>query len=596
MTSATADAPLVTVVVTTHDRPELAVRAVDSALSQTVEDLEVVVVDDGSTPPFAPSLDDVRVRIVRHEHAGGVCAARNRGMAEARGAWITFLDDDDELDPRMLERALDAARRSVLPEPVAVMTGLVIVAPDGTDLGHCEPPVLRKGEHYLLEGRGDLRAQNSLVIPTAVARAIGGWDEDFELFEGDDFGIRLNLAASIQPCEGLLYRLTQHGNARLTGRQRSIPRDMERTLSKHGVRFREHPRAYAKYMSTLGIYHLRVGDWAAAVRWTLRAVARDPRRGRSWLFAAAALAGPYALRAARRIRPPESGLPLAVLMERRARKYARRLSNYPRAAVAVPVAAITRASMRTLGASDADGARAVLLVCIYRHDNAPLVAPIVEDAIGRGWGVRLWALDRVAPPLARHTIGVGAGAKFPLLAGLVRAAGDVDDHDWVVVTDDDVSFDRGRAAELIAVAEGAGLDLVQPAHVELSHRDNEITLRRPLSVARRTTFVEIGPVFAVRRPWAGCVTSTFEHHTMGWGLELEWADLMTRGLRMGIIDVVPVRHLRPAGKAYDWKAQHARLRTMLADRGYASLQESQRTLATWRPWHARPPWSDRRVS
>jgi glycosyltransferase involved in cell wall biosynthesis len=589
--------PLATVVITTHDRPGYARRALRSALAQTEVDLEVIVVDDGSTPPFAAESDDPRLRVVRQDTPAGMCAARNVGLAAARGEWITFLDDDDVLAPDMLEEALAVAAASPLPQPVAVMTGMAIVTPDGTEVDRCRPPSLEKGEHYLLEGRGDLRSKNGLVVPTDLTRRIGGWDPQFEAFEADDFGLRLNLVASIQACPDLLYRMTDHGDARLTGRRAALPRDMERTLAKHEALFRLHQGMHARYMSTLGMYHLRVGNWVPAVRWCVRGVARDPRRPRAWLYAAAAVAGPHALKVARRLHPAEAGVSVRALTGRRVRKYTKRLANYPLAVAAAPMVAVTRALLpRAVPASVVERPRAVLVLSIYRCENGALVAPLVDDAAARGWDVRLWALDGVDPRLATYTVGASSGAKFPLLNELAGRAHDLASYDWVVVADDDVTFASGGLAQLLGVAERSELDLVQPAHVELSHRDNEITRRRPASIARRTTFVEIGPVFAVRGVWADSVVPAPECHTMGWGLELEWSDLANQGLRLGIADAVAVRHLRPAGKSYDWKEQHERLRTMLEDRGYANLQESQRTLAIWRPWHARPPWSDRRVS
>ncbi|MBV8991348.1 MAG: glycosyltransferase family 2 protein, partial [Solirubrobacterales bacterium] len=69
-----------------------------SALAQESVSLEVVVVDDGSddqTPERLPAVGDPRVRVFRHERGLGVARARNKGIEEARGAWIAFLDDDD---------------------------------------------------------------------------------------------------------------------------------------------------------------------------------------------------------------------------------------------------------------------------------------------------------------------------------------------------------------------------------------------------------------------------------------------------------------------------------------------------------------------
>jgi len=593
MSASTGVAPLATVVVTTHDRPELADRALGSALAQTLADIEVVVVDDGSHPPFTPSLDDPRCSVIRNEDPAGVTAARNRGLAVARGAWITFLDDDDLLVPEMLERSIAAAEASGLPQPVAANAAVVVVDPDGSEATTLVPaPALSRGDDYFLEQRGAAgRSANSLVVPTAVLRAIGGFDERFETFEHHDLGLRLNAVASIQGIDAPLYRMTTHRGPRLSERRAAIPTALERTLAEHAAAFARHPAARAFYMGTIGYYHLQAGHWGDALRWCARGVVGNPRDLRLWLFLAAALAGPWSRAAYRRIRPPEATVSTWELTKARARKHGRRLANYPRAAVGAPLAAATDRLLRRVGrAPVAAGPRSVLFLCIYRERNAPHVSALVAEALARGWDVRLWALDHAAPGLAASTVGFGPGAKFPLLNQLARGQ-DAERFDWVVVADDDLAFVRGSVDDLLSVAEAADLDLVQPAHVELSYRENEITVRRPLSVARRTTFVEIGPIFAFRRPWIGRILPFPPEHTMGWGLELDWFDLERTGARLGIVDAVPIRHLHPVGKGYAKDEQRARLEELLVARGLASVHEIQRVEGTWRPWRPRPPWA-----
>jgi glycosyltransferase involved in cell wall biosynthesis len=105
--------PLATIVIPTHDRPRLLERAVASALAQTVEDIQVVVVDDGSAEPVRLGLEDPRLLVVRNPRALGASAARNAGLRMAEGHWVTFTDDDDELLPDMVQVGLEAGEGSV---------------------------------------------------------------------------------------------------------------------------------------------------------------------------------------------------------------------------------------------------------------------------------------------------------------------------------------------------------------------------------------------------------------------------------------------------------------------------------------------------
>lgn len=108
-------APQVSVVIPTHNRNTLLALTLGSVLWQENVSLEAIVVDDGSIAEAVqtvPGLDDPRVRLIRNESAQGVSSARNRGIEEARGAWIAFLDDDDLWAPGKLAAQLQAAAES----------------------------------------------------------------------------------------------------------------------------------------------------------------------------------------------------------------------------------------------------------------------------------------------------------------------------------------------------------------------------------------------------------------------------------------------------------------------------------------------------
>lgn len=107
--------PRASVVIPTYLRPELVIRAVRSALSQTVGEIEVIVIVDGRDEPTRAALrslsDD---RLVVHVPAKrlGNADARNAGVERARARWVAFLDDDDEWMPRKLDAQLRVAERS----------------------------------------------------------------------------------------------------------------------------------------------------------------------------------------------------------------------------------------------------------------------------------------------------------------------------------------------------------------------------------------------------------------------------------------------------------------------------------------------------
>ncbi|HEY7170707.1 MAG TPA: glycosyltransferase [Vicinamibacterales bacterium] len=109
----TSRSPLVSIVVPTYNRRDLLAEAIQSIRDQRCRSWELFVVDDGSTDGTATSLPaDSRVHLIAAPHGGNVARLRNRGLAEARGAYVAFLDSDDLWVPTHLEQLVALLDRS----------------------------------------------------------------------------------------------------------------------------------------------------------------------------------------------------------------------------------------------------------------------------------------------------------------------------------------------------------------------------------------------------------------------------------------------------------------------------------------------------
>lgn len=266
--------PQVSIIIPTYNRPHLLPRAIDSALGQTVEDLEVVVVDDGSEPPVK-LVDHPRLRLIRLPHNQGTAVARNRGAEAAQGRWIAYLDDDDQLLANMVEISLTALAETQLPPPVAVLSGLEVVTPEGKVLETRIPPTLARGSHFFLEalevGKSFLSKQ-TLFVERQLLLQLGGYDETFQSRVHTEMFLRLNPVCSILGLPQVTYRLTAHSGPRVSRDPNLRQVSFHRLIEKHQSIFQSHPEAFAQFIFQHAKTSYGLGQRKAALLNLIRAV------------------------------------------------------------------------------------------------------------------------------------------------------------------------------------------------------------------------------------------------------------------------------------------------------------------------------------
>lgn len=182
---------LVSAVIPYFNRQRYIGEAIGSILQQTTPPDEIIIVDDGSDKEAAGYLSRYagRARIVRLSQNRGAAAARNAGIAAARGKWIAFLDSDDLWEPHKLETQLAYLRDN--PECDGVHTALRAFFRDGRET--VSSPIAARLLLRDALSENMIRVQ-SLLVRRSVLWSIGGFDPELRLCEDDDLGIRLAAA------------------------------------------------------------------------------------------------------------------------------------------------------------------------------------------------------------------------------------------------------------------------------------------------------------------------------------------------------------------------------------------------------------------
>ena len=230
--------------------------------------------------------------------------------------------------------------------------------------------------------------------------------------------------------------------------------------------------------------------------------------------------------------------------------------------------------------------RRVLVLGVYRP--RPLLVDSLDALHSEHHQVRL-ALGATAEPdplLAEWTLAEGLeGGKFENLNRLLEMTPGLD-PDWTLVVDDDVRLPTRFLDRFLALAEAFGLQLAQPAQTLRSHSAWKVARRRPVSLARETRFVEIGPVTAFG-PEPAAELLPFPELRFGWGLDLHWAALAGQhNWRLGVVDAVPVRHeTAPVAAGYSRDEAIEEARRFLSGRPYLPAARAGEVLATHRRIH-----------
>jgi len=242
----------VSVIIPTHNRIELLKSAINSVLAQTYQDLEIIVVDDASSANIrdvVAGFRDKRIRYIRHETNRGGSAARNTGITAAQGAYIAFLDDDDEWDPVKTE-----AQLKLLEKYDAAMCMYSIDGAAAIQSGRGTAVTVDELRRGFVRGG----STSALMVRSHVAKDIM-FDENLPKCQDWDFCIRIAQKYTIGCIDEPLVRYNDGEHDRISNivTQLSAPEIEKRLqmLDKHKTFFG--PIWYKRHMCRFLLYGVR---------------------------------------------------------------------------------------------------------------------------------------------------------------------------------------------------------------------------------------------------------------------------------------------------------------------------------------------------
>lgn len=202
----------ISIIIPTYNRAELLFTAIKSAMAQTVRPDEIVVVDDGSSEDIravTSSFEADHLRYVRQERSGAP-VARNRGLREARGEYVLWLDSDDQLLPDCIKRH------------VANLAGRPDIDVSYGDLNICDENLaFRQVKAYEdwygrpMELLGETILDNKIPNPGTLVKKschtdLGGFDEEFTRAQDYEFWTRLIPRAKVGHCGAVVCNWRWH--------------------------------------------------------------------------------------------------------------------------------------------------------------------------------------------------------------------------------------------------------------------------------------------------------------------------------------------------------------------------------------------------
>ncbi len=271
--------PLVSVVIPTYNRASILKKTIHSVLQQTYKKLEIIIVDDGSTDNTSQIVKDFNFKQIvymRKEHAGA-SSARNEGIRNSKGKYISFLDSDDIWMPEKIEAQLNVFKNSRF-NPGVIYCGIGYIDDDGKKIREEKLPAY-KGDIflYLLGARRNvvLGAGSTVLIKRECFEECGLFDEILPSRQDLDLLIRIAKKFTFDYVPKSLVKIRIH-NERISSNMENIIKGRKLLFRKTYNDLKKHKRILAKYYYQMGVLYFQNRNEMEGKKYMIKSIKTFP--------------------------------------------------------------------------------------------------------------------------------------------------------------------------------------------------------------------------------------------------------------------------------------------------------------------------------
>lgn len=284
--------PKVSVVIPTYNRAHLISRAIKSVLDQTYKDLEIIVVDDGSTDnteKIIKSFQDGRIRYIQHNKNKGASAARNTGIKASKGEYIAFQDSDDEWFPDKLEQQIKAFDNAS-PKVGVIYSGFYRIEDDKKTYIPGDNIVQKEGDIHNELLKGNFVGTPAVLIKKECFENIKYFDENIPAFEDWELWIELSKHYLFKYINKPLLRSYSTPNS-VNLNSKNLLKAREIIIATHLNDFNKNKNLLSGHYLNIAIEFCSDGDFRSGKNYLIDSVKANPLNIKASLRLLALLSG-----------------------------------------------------------------------------------------------------------------------------------------------------------------------------------------------------------------------------------------------------------------------------------------------------------------